>query len=138
MARLFLGALFLYAGTAKLAEPFLFEMAVDSYQLLPPKAVIVVARTLPWMEIALGMLLWRGWKLHYLAAFTALLLGFFLTMMAITYSRGVEATCGCFGFGEKVSPQTLLRDALLFGVAVSLAVAAWKGRPARSAAARPV
>lgn len=133
IARLLLGGLFLYAGYIKLAEPFLFEMAVDSYQMLPPAGVIAVARTLPWMEIVLGMLLWRGWKLHYLATFTALLLGFFLTTMAIAYSRGVEATCGCFGFGEQVSPQTLARDALLFAVAVFLAVSSWRAHRLRSA-----
>lgn len=139
LARLFLGGLFLFAGYMKLANPFLFEMAVDSYQLLPPTGVIVVARTLPWLEVVLGMLLWRGWKLPYLATFTALLLGFFLTMMAITYSRGIEATCGCFGFGEQVSPPTLVRDALLFAVAVFLAVSSWKGHRAPSSTApRPL
>ena len=139
IARLLLGGLFLFAGYWKLADPFLFEMAVDSYQLLPPPAVIVVARTLPWLEIVLGLLLWRGWKLPYFAAFTALLLGFFLTLMAVSYSRGVEATCGCFGFGEKVSPQTLIRDTLLFAVAVFLSVSSWREHRARSAAtAQPV
>jgi uncharacterized membrane protein YphA (DoxX/SURF4 family) len=137
MARLFLGALFLYAGYAKLRQPFLFEMAVDSYQILPSWGVIAVARTLPWLEIALGLVLLSGWKLPYFAAFTTLLLGVFLTMMAISYSRGVEATCGCFGFGEPVGPYTLTRDTALFGVAVYLAVHSWMTRRSRSAADLP-
>lgn len=128
LARLFLAGLFVYAGYVKLQSPFLFEMAVDSYQLLPATGVIVLARTLPWLEIALGALLLVGWKLPYFATFTALLLGFFLGTMAITYSRGIEATCGCFGFGEQVSPRTLARDAGLFAVAVYLAVYSWKRR----------
>ena len=45
-ARLGLGALFIYAGYVKLRNPFLFEMAVDGYQLLPPAGVIGVARSL--------------------------------------------------------------------------------------------
>ena len=125
IARLALGALFVYAGTVKLRNPFLFEMAVDGYQMLPPTGVIVVARGLPWLEVALGLLLWSGWKLNYSATFTALLLGGFLTAMVIAYSRGVEAQCGCFGTNEPISPRTLARDSLLFLFAGGLAVRAW-------------
>jgi len=134
LARLFLGALFVYAGYVKLKEPFLFEMAVDSYQLLPSWGVIAVARALPWMEIALGLVLLAGWKLPYFATFSTLLLGFFLALMAIAYSRGTEAVCGCFGYGEPVSPRTLVRDTALFGVAVYLTVFSWRARLRRSAA----
>lgn len=124
--RLVLGALFFFAGYTKLGNPFLFEMAVDTYQLLPPAGVIVVARALPWLEIVLGMLLLRGWKLNYVATFTALLMGAFLLAMSITYARGIEANCGCFGFDEPISPQTLARDSLLFAFAVFLAIYAWR------------
>ncbi len=110
ICRLVLGALFVFAGYTKLGSPVLFEMAVDTYQLLPPVGVIVVARSLPWLELVLGMLLLRGWKLKYVATFTALLLGAFLLTMSITYARGIEANCGCFGFGEPISPRTLARD----------------------------
>lgn len=126
IGRLALGALFVYAGYTKLRNPFLFEMAVDSYQLLPPSGVILVARSLPWLELVLGGLLVSGWKLRYTATFTALLLGGFLGAMGITYARGVEANCGCFGIGEAVSPLTLVRDSLLFAMALSLAVYSWK------------
>ena len=53
-------------------------------------------------------------------------------MMGWAYSRGVEATCGCFGYGETVSPRTLLRDSALFAIAVYLTVYSWKTRRARS------
>ena len=132
MARLTLGGLFLYAGYIKLANPFLFEMAVDGYQLLPPTGVIVVARTLPWLEIVLGMLLLKGWQLPYMAGFTTLLLGSFLVIMALTYARGIEANCGCFGFNEPISPQTLARDTGLFLLAAFLAVYSWRTRRGRS------
>ena len=124
ISRLVLGTLFLIAGIIKLANPFLFEMAVDSYQLLPPTGVIVVARSLPWLEVVLGMLLLKGWKLQYMATFTALLLGAFLAAMSITYARGIEANCGCFGLNERISPFTLARDSVLFALAAFLAVTA--------------
>ncbi len=139
IARLGLGALFIYAGYAKARNPFLFEMAVDGYQLLPPTGVIVVARGLPWLEVALGLLLWTGWKLPYSATFTSLLLGAFLVTMAVTYARGIEAACGCFGTSEPISPRTLARDSLIFAVAAVLAGRAWrqclrKSSPATAAA----
>ena len=138
--RLLLGALFLYAGYVKLRSPFLFEMAVDGYQLLPPAGVIVVARGLPWLEVALGLLLWSGWKLRYSATFTALLLGGFLVAMTITYARGIDAVCGCFGPDERISPRTLARDSLLFLLAATLAAGTWwrrKGSVRRNEASPP-
>jgi uncharacterized membrane protein YphA (DoxX/SURF4 family) len=123
--RLFIGGLFVVAGYAKLANRFQFELAIESYQILPVWGVIAVARVLPWMEIALGLLILRGWQLRWFAGIATALLAFFLATMAITYSRGVEATCGCFGLGEPVSPRTLLRDTLFFLPAVYLTIVAW-------------
>lgn len=124
--RLFLGGLFVVAGYAKLAHRFEFELAIESYQILPVWGVIAVARSLPWFEVILGLLLLRGWKLHWFAAVSAALLGFFLATMAITYARGVEATCGCFGLGEPVSPRTLLRDTLFFLPSLYLTLIGWR------------
>ncbi|MBI1956811.1 MAG: DoxX family membrane protein [Acidobacteria bacterium] len=130
--RLVLGAVFVYAGYSKLRNPFLFEMAVDSYRLLPAAGVILVARSLPWLEVVLGGWLVSGWKLPYAATFTALLLGGFLVAMGVAYARGVEANCGCFSMEERISPLTLTRDSLLFALAVFLAVFSWKGQGTKS------
>lgn len=131
--RLTLGGLFLFAGFNKVYPPdhrFLFEMDLSTYQLLPEWGVIAVAMVLPWLEMALGLVLVLGWKLRYFAAFTGLLLAAFISVMLVTYARGIEANCGCFGFGEAISPLTLARDSLLLLMAVYLAVAAWRTRPA--------
>ncbi len=136
ICRLVLAALFVFAGYTKLRNPFRFEMAVDSYRLLPPMGVIVVARSLPWVEVGLGLLLLIGWKLRYLASFTALLLGAFMLAMSVTYARGIEADCGCFGFGERISPLTLARDGVFFALAVYLAAYCWRP-PAGSARRLP-
>jgi len=130
--RFVLGGLFLYAGFTKVFPPehrFLFEMTVSAYRLLPEWGVIVVARALPWLEMGLGLVLMFGWLQRYVASFVALLLGFFIVIMSITYARGVEVNCGCFGFGEAVSPLTLARDSGLLLMAAYLAVTAWR-RPA--------
>jgi uncharacterized membrane protein YphA (DoxX/SURF4 family) len=132
-SRIVLGGLFIYAGFTKLQHRYLFEVTVDTYQLLPSWGVIVVAAVLPWLEIALGLLLLAGWKLRYVAAFTGLLLGAFLVAMGITYARGIEANCGCFGFGEPITPRSLARDSGLLLMAVFLAVTAWRARQTATA-----
>lgn len=134
MCRLGLAGLFVFAGLTKLYPPdqqFLFEIAVSSYQLLPSWAVIVVARTLPWLEIGLGVFLLVGWQLRYFATFAAFLLSGFMTVMSVSYVRGIEADCGCFGLGEPISPTTLARDAVFFVIAIFLAAYAWRIRRAR-------
>jgi uncharacterized membrane protein YphA (DoxX/SURF4 family) len=138
LCRLALGALFIYAGFSKVYPPdhqFLFEMAVSAYELLPVWAVIVVARALPWFEMALGLVLILGWKLRYSSALAALILGGFIAAMAVTYARGIEADCGCFGLGEPISPFTLARDSLLLVMAIYLAVYAWRARVTPATAA---
>ena len=65
LLRIALGAVFVYAAWLKLRDPWqMFAMSIDSYQLLPMWAVRVVARTLPWVELLLGMLLIAGLGAH--------------------------------------------------------------------------
>ena len=82
IARLVLGGIFVYAGISKIFFPnthlwpmfFLrfsistnlatFAQQVESYKLLSPAGVDFVAHTLPFTEIALGLLLLIGWGLR--------------------------------------------------------------------------
>ncbi len=58
LGRLALGGMFFYAAYTKLRHPWmLFAFSVSSYQLLPEWAVVAVARTVPWFELGLGLLL---------------------------------------------------------------------------------
>jgi uncharacterized membrane protein YphA (DoxX/SURF4 family) len=127
--RVILGAVFVYAAYTKLREPWmLFAFAVNSYRVLPEWAVTVVARGLPWFELALGLLLVLGWMLRWIAAAAAGLLAFFFTLMLYTYIKnpsGEAISCGCFGFGEKLGPMTLARDASLLALALAIAIGAF-------------
>lgn len=137
ISRVGLGAVFVYAGFVKVyprRHQLAFAMDLSTYQLLPEWAVVLVAETLPWMEILLGLALWSGWKLRYFAAFTGLLLTGFISVMLITYARGIEANCGCFGPGEAISPYTLLRDSLILAPALYLAITSWRQAGASPAA----
>ena len=121
--RLLLGAVFIYAAYTKLRQSWLlFALSIDSYQLLPEWAVFALARTLPWLELALGVLLIAGVALRYLSVVATAILGLFFAVMLVSYFRGAGIDCGCFGVGEALSMKTLLRDGVLLAAAISLVV----------------
>ena len=125
--RIAMSIVFLYSAWTKLSQPWqLFAMAVDGYGLLPLWAVDLVARGLPWFELAIGVLLIAGvWLRISAVAATLLLLGFF-TILVRSYFAGLNIECGCFGPGDPISPKTLLRDGALLAACVALAVMAWR------------
>jgi uncharacterized membrane protein YphA (DoxX/SURF4 family) len=127
--RVALGVIFVYAAWTKLRMPWeLFAMEVDSYQLLPLKAVEFVARTLPWFELAVGLLLATGYWLRSASAATALLLVGFFALMVRAYAKGMEIPCGCFGPNDIISWKTLLRDGSLLAAAVALSAISFRQR----------
>ncbi len=127
-----LGAVFLYAAYTKLRQPWmLFAFSVNSYQLLPEWAVVAVARTLPWVELLLGLLLLSGYQLRYVAAAATAVLLLFFAVMVRAYVRGQGIDCGCFGLGEKLGVRTLLRDGLLLAFSLALTFAAFLTARAR-------
>ena len=68
---------------------FLFEQAISSYQLITEKLVPLIAAWVPWLELALGVLLLIGWGIRHVQAASAALLQFFTTIMNITCFRGI-------------------------------------------------
>ena len=133
--RIALGAIFVYAAWTKLRTPWeLFAMSIDSYQLLPLRAVELVARTLPWFELLLGLLLMAGCWLRSAAAATALLLAVFFGLMVRAYAKGMEINCGCFGANDVISWKTLLRDGSMLAAALVLTALSFLRR--RNATAR--
>lgn len=135
--RIALGLVFVYAAYTKLRQPWLlFAMSIDSYKILPDWAVTTLARTLPWLELAIGLLLIIGWKLRFAAAAaTALLLGFFAIMVR-SYVKDMGIDCGCFGLGEALSVKTLIRDGALLLLAILITAASFGRRPAQTAIAK--
>ena len=120
--RLMLGAVFVYAAYTKLRQSWLlFALSIDSYQMLPEWAVFGVARTLPWLELALGLLLIAGPWLVYTSVLASAILTLFFSVMVIMYFRGGGIDCGCFGVGEALSAKTLARDGALLAAALALA-----------------
>jgi uncharacterized membrane protein YphA (DoxX/SURF4 family) len=127
--RVGLAGVFGYSAWTKLREPWmLFAMSVDAYHVLPEWAAVAVARTLPWMELLLAVLLLAGfWKRITMPA-ASLLLAVFFSLMVRSYVRGEGIDCGCFGPGEAISPITLLRDGGLLAASLLCTWSAFRGK----------
>lgn len=104
VARIGLAAVFLVSGVLKAVDPDTTYVAVRAYDLLPKAGVAVVATVLPWLEIALGLLLLAGVATRAVAAVGAGLLVLFIAGVTQAWARGLSIDCGCFGGGGAVEP----------------------------------
>jgi uncharacterized membrane protein YphA (DoxX/SURF4 family) len=102
-----------------------FAMQLDSYQMLPAWAVNPFAHTLPWVELALGILLLAGIGLRYVAVAATLLLAVFWAVVIRSYAMHLAINCGCFGPNEKLDGWTLARDGSFFVVGVAVTIGAF-------------
>lgn len=139
--RMVVGAVFVYAAWLKLRDPWaMFAIAIDSYQVLPVWAVELVARTLPWFELLLGLVLMSGVWQRVSTACTSLLLLVFLGLMVRAMAKGMQIECGCFGSGEQISAWTLMRDGGLMAASLFVTWMAFRQairRPALPGDPRP-
>ncbi len=125
VARLGLAAVWLVSGTLKAVDPDQTYIAVKAYAVLPTSAVEVVAAVLPFLELALGLLLLAGVGTRLVAVLSAVLLLVFVTGVAQAWARGLSIDCGCFGGGGQVAPSDTAYLAELLRDAAFVAAAGW-------------
>lgn len=102
-----------------------FAMQLSSYQmLLPAWAINPIAHTLPWVELALGILLLTGIGLRYVGIVATVLLAAFWAVIIRSYALHLGINCGCFGPNEKLTGWRVLEDGCFFalGLAVTIGV----------------
>jgi uncharacterized membrane protein YphA (DoxX/SURF4 family) len=126
-ARLLLAGVWLVAGGTKVSDLQGSVRAVHAYDLLPYEVSKVVGAALPFVEIAIGLLLVAGFAIRIAAAASAALLVAFVGGIAAAWARGLRIDCGCFGGGGELaageSPTyfwEISRDVALLAVAVYL------------------
>lgn len=113
--RLYLGAVFVVAGHAKILEPFDFALSIATYQILPLSLINLFAILLPWLELFTGAFLIVGFLTKENAFLISLMMVMFTVALGIALSKGLQIDCGCFASGEaaaEISYRTLLRDLL--------------------------
>lgn len=113
-ARLYLGVVFLMACVHKIAHPDVFALDIAAYDFLPTALVNAFALTLPWVELAVGLMLVVGFRVRAAALLVAVMMLAFIIALASALARNLDLSCGCFapGVGEAdpISGWTLVRD----------------------------
>jgi uncharacterized membrane protein YphA (DoxX/SURF4 family) len=103
-ARLGLAAVWLLAGAGKVGDLAASGRAVHAYQVLPYDLAVVVGAALPFVELALGVLLLLGLATRLTAGVSVALLVVFVAGIASAWARGLAIDCGCFGTGGELAP----------------------------------
>jgi uncharacterized membrane protein YphA (DoxX/SURF4 family) len=126
LCRIILAAVFIYSGYVKAEAPLQFAVAITGYQIVPDTLAFPIARYFPWVEIALGVLVLIGWKIRWSSIAAAALMIFFIVLLSITLFRGIDTNCGCFGFGDRITWKTIVRDGSFLLPALFLVFQAWR------------
>lgn len=112
------GSVFVYAGALKAWNPIAFLDDVRSFDMLPDPYAACFALFLPWLEIFSGLavitdLFRKGGLLILNASLVA-----FLIAISISWYRGIDIQCGCFGSSDVSSNyvELIVRDGVLLAL----------------------
>lgn len=137
--RVAVGIVFLVAAYMKLKDPWaLFAMSIDSYGILPLKYVELAARTLPWFEVVLGLVLIAGIFPRVATTTGVALMALFIGAMAWAKLHGKQIDCGCFGSGEAIGFWSILRDGSIGAALLFVTFMSWRKPPKQTAASAAV
>lgn len=125
--RLYLAYVFLLACFHKIIHPELFAIDVATYQFLPLQLINIFAITLPWVELAAGVLLVVGWKSRAASLLVALMMVAFIIALLSALHKGLDMSCGCFASNavaeeDPISGLTVIRDSVWLGMALYVMV----------------
>ena len=133
--RMVVGLIFLIAGASKLLHPGQFSLAIESYEVVSVTVADVLARSLPPLEILLGLGMLSGFMMSASSLGCAVLTITFLIVALQGWWRGLDFQCGCFGADTiAFSPalfatRTVLLCILAIGLYVFLMLCSSTDRP---------
>lgn len=97
LIRIVLAVIFIFSGIEKISNPSGFSEAISNYRLFPLFSVNLIAISLPWIELVVGLLLLVGIKIKENVLIINFLMSFFILIVFIALVRGLDINCGCFG-----------------------------------------
>ena len=113
--RLYIGAVFIYAGVIKIIDPVDFASQIQNYQILPYSTTHFFAILLPWVEVFTGTGLILGIFVDGSSFIISGMMFVFILAISQALLRGLSIECGCFGeSGSMVGLNTLFRDIFWF------------------------
>jgi uncharacterized membrane protein YphA (DoxX/SURF4 family) len=98
-ARVILGVVWIVAGVSKIGDLAASGRSVAAYRIFSFETSRFIGAVLPFVEIALGLLLLLGLATRLAASVSAVLLLVFIAGIASVWARGLRIDCGCFGNG---------------------------------------
>ncbi len=95
--RFILGSILIVAGTLKIADPKGFLTGIGSFGMFSESLAYIIALSLPWLEFWTGLALVSKRADGGALIVTLFLMSAFIALLALSWARGVDITCGCFG-----------------------------------------
>ena len=127
MARLLLAAVLAWAGLVKIGDLTEAGRTVALYRIVPDDFAQLVGGVMPFVEVAVALLLAAGLATRIAAVGAAMLLVAYVAAIVSVWARGLSIDCGCFGGGGNVSGDAargyaldIARDLVLLGAAALL------------------
>ena len=119
LPRCFVGLVLVATGTGKALDIPGFVHVLAAYDLLPPWGNVLLAYSLPFVELITGLcLLTRIW-LRPAVWIAVVLHVILLSAGLVSLWRGLAiANCGCFGvfLARPLTSQTAIEDAMMLGM----------------------
>jgi len=96
LIRLIMGIVFIYASYSKILDPTAFSQNIHNYGVTPLFAENIIALTLPWIELFIGLGLIFNIKYDACVDISIYLMVIFIILILQAYLRGKSIDCGCF------------------------------------------
>jgi uncharacterized membrane protein YphA (DoxX/SURF4 family) len=103
LIRLIMGIVFIYASYSKILDPLSFSQNIHNYGVTPLFIENIIALTLPWVELFIGLGLIFNIKYDTCVDISICLMIIFIILILQAYLRGKSIDCGCFS--NDLSPQ---------------------------------
>ena len=125
LLRVAVGALFIWAGGAKIGHADVFAAQIAAFALIPRALIAPMALLLPFFEVLLGLYLVIGLYTRIAAFLAVIQLVIFAGAIGSAVARGLSLSCGCFGPADTTvtSWPEVARDV---GFAAVAAFVAWR------------
>lgn len=114
--RILIGGFFIYTGYSKVFFISGFADEIYYYRLFPEFIIGISAVFMPFFEIIIGIFLILG--IWFKATLSLLFLSLlsFIIMISSALVRGLDISCGCFGYGKGNLETTLILDIVILGI----------------------
>ena len=111
---------FLLAAITKIGDAGTFARQIHNYRLVPFGLENLLAITLPWVELLMGLAILLRVQPRAGSAVGAGLMALFLVVVGAAVVRGLDIECGCFGTSDAthVGVAKLLENTAFLALAI--------------------